>query len=101
MCLIGLIGPDRCQSLATKLQSILGQHLQHDGFCTDIDGFADVTRLNTIAALAVGQVEGIAGGLYPIGCCVMTKEVGAWLKENVLNSMPALPTQRDFSMDLR
>lgn len=26
--------------------------------------------------------KGIAGGLYPIGCCVMTKQVGAWLKEN-------------------
>ncbi len=26
--------------------------------------------------------KGIAGGLYPIGCLVMTREVGSWLKEN-------------------
>ena len=26
--------------------------------------------------------KGLAGGLYPIGCVVMTKQVGAWLHEN-------------------
>ncbi len=26
--------------------------------------------------------KGIAGGLYPMGCLVMTRDVGGWLKEN-------------------
>jgi putrescine aminotransferase len=26
--------------------------------------------------------KGLAGGLYPIGCLVMSKDVGGWLKEN-------------------
>ncbi|MEO7665960.1 MAG: aminotransferase class III-fold pyridoxal phosphate-dependent enzyme, partial [Dehalococcoidia bacterium] len=26
--------------------------------------------------------KGLAGGLYPIGCVVMTREVGSWLHEN-------------------
>jgi acetylornithine/succinyldiaminopimelate/putrescine aminotransferase len=26
--------------------------------------------------------KGLAGGLYPIGCVVMTKDVGRWLSEN-------------------
>jgi acetylornithine/succinyldiaminopimelate/putrescine aminotransferase len=26
--------------------------------------------------------KGLAGGLYPIGCVVMTREVGAWLEDN-------------------
>jgi acetylornithine/succinyldiaminopimelate/putrescine aminotransferase len=26
--------------------------------------------------------KGLAGGLYPIGCVVMTRQVGAWLQEN-------------------
>jgi len=26
--------------------------------------------------------KGLAGGLYPIGCVVMTRQVGAWLQDN-------------------
>jgi acetylornithine/succinyldiaminopimelate/putrescine aminotransferase len=26
--------------------------------------------------------KGLAGGLYPVGCVVMTKQVGMWLQEN-------------------
>jgi acetylornithine/succinyldiaminopimelate/putrescine aminotransferase len=40
-----------------------------------------IEALGTVPDILVTG-KGIAGGLYPMGCVVMTKEAGAWLEEN-------------------